>query len=601
MAAGRGRAPRVWWEERPVRPAPSDDLLASARHIANAIGEPDNALQRELLERLEAQAARLRDGAFQLAVLGQFKRGKSTLLNALIGAPLLSAGVLPLTAVPTFLSDAPHLSVRLSHLSGTVDEKPAASLDDLARDVADVTTEEHNPRNEKAIARVDVGIPAAPWLKGVTLIDTPGIGSTQAHNTEAAYGVLPECDAALFVSSVDPPITEVEIAYLTRICESVPRVVVVLNKIDLAEGDDRDTMIAFTTSVIAERAPPQVEREIFPVSARAALRARIARDASALTASGLAGLEDHVRTRLVERKQEVLRVSVRAKMLDLAKALAADAAMTATALSLPLVELDRKTEAFDAAALDFERERTVLEDALNGEWRRAIQRLGVLCDEVDRHVRERLEPILARASEAGGEDRAGTIVTEAMTEVFEGEFGRLVAAVEAELVTAIEVQERRYEALVADVRQLAGSLLDVAVPKVASGARLHLGRKPYWLGELRIETMTSLTVDGLARLLPAAWRRERRARQLRESAMRALARNISDLQWSMKQNIDDSFRRLLASSRAAVETSIAVTRNLLATTRARRRDEDASLQVELDRARERQALLGELSRSLSGS
>ena len=75
-------------------------------------------------------------------------------------------------------------------------------------------TEEANPRNVLNVARVDVFLPAQLLERGVVLIDTPGVGSTHRHQTAAADAVLPECDAALFVVSADPPITEIEIDYL---------------------------------------------------------------------------------------------------------------------------------------------------------------------------------------------------------------------------------------------------------------------------------------------------------------------------------------------------------------------------------------------------
>ena len=63
-------------------------------------------------------------------------------------------------------------------------------------------------------------------------IDTPGVGSTLRHNTEAAIAVSPQCHAGFFVLSADPPVTEAELVYLERVRPHVAQLFFILNKID---------------------------------------------------------------------------------------------------------------------------------------------------------------------------------------------------------------------------------------------------------------------------------------------------------------------------------------------------------------------------------
>ncbi|MGH6702988.1 MAG: hypothetical protein ACRECG_06255 [Bradyrhizobium sp.] len=95
------------------------------------------------------------------------------------------------------------------------------------------------------------------------MIDTPGIGSTYSHNTSAAHAVVPERDAALFVLSVDPPITEAEVEYLSIICQTASRVVITLNKIDLLDASDRKKAMAFLASVLSQHALGKIDMTIF--------------------------------------------------------------------------------------------------------------------------------------------------------------------------------------------------------------------------------------------------------------------------------------------------------------------------------------------------
>ena len=81
-----------------------------------------------------------------------------------------------------------------------------------APSLAGFVTEKGNPKNKLGVAEVQVDLPAPILTGGVVLIDTPGIGSTYRHNTSATLNFLKQCDAALFLVSADPPITEVELA-----------------------------------------------------------------------------------------------------------------------------------------------------------------------------------------------------------------------------------------------------------------------------------------------------------------------------------------------------------------------------------------------------
>lgn len=135
-------------------------------------GHPSLSVLHTLRERL--QEARL-----QIAILGQFKRGKSTFINALLRAPLLPSAVVPATAVPTFIAWGPEPHIRVSYQDSRPSEDfsppdPAAIRAELDQWV----TEEGNPVNRRKVRRVDLSFPADVLRDGMVVIDTPGVGST---------------------------------------------------------------------------------------------------------------------------------------------------------------------------------------------------------------------------------------------------------------------------------------------------------------------------------------------------------------------------------------------------------------------------------------
>ncbi|HUA07968.1 MAG TPA: dynamin family protein [Candidatus Acidoferrales bacterium] len=190
-----------------------------------------------------------------VAVLGQFKRGKSSLVNTLLGEDVLPTGRLPLTGVTTTVSYGARGSM-VRYLDGREEDA------DL-RDLATFVTEEYNPENRLGVARVDVELPLT-LLHDMVLIDTPGIGSTLAHNTQAAQEASERVDLAIFVTGPEPPITSEEAAFLRQVHNLAERVIVVLAKIDLVRGAERE-ILAFTRRVLDEALPRSIP--LFAVNA----------------------------------------------------------------------------------------------------------------------------------------------------------------------------------------------------------------------------------------------------------------------------------------------------------------------------------------------
>ena len=150
---------------------------------------------------------RVQHERLQIAVIGQFKRGKSTFVNALIGAPVLPTAVVPLTAIGTFIGWRNEPLIQVQFADGRpIEHFTASEVEDIRKILSRFVTEEENPKNRLGLERVDFFYPAPILADGTILIDTPGIGSTFTHNTEAALRLIPESHASLVVLSSDPPI-----------------------------------------------------------------------------------------------------------------------------------------------------------------------------------------------------------------------------------------------------------------------------------------------------------------------------------------------------------------------------------------------------------
>jgi hypothetical protein len=204
-------------------------------------------------------AARVSEGRFYVACIGQFKRGKSTLLNALVGYPVVPTGFVPVTAVPTVIRFGDKLHARIRIRDG--------SWRDVAMsDLKEYITEELNPENEKALDGAEVFVPSPLLSSGMCFVDTPGLGSVFTGNTATTQAFIPHIDAALVVVGADPPIAGEELALVESIGTQVQDLILVINKADRTSDPERAAAAKFTREILEKRLHRSMG-EVFEVSA----------------------------------------------------------------------------------------------------------------------------------------------------------------------------------------------------------------------------------------------------------------------------------------------------------------------------------------------
>jgi GTPase Era involved in 16S rRNA processing len=204
-------------------------------------------------------AERVSEGRFYVACIGQFKRGKSTLLNALIGHSILPTGVIPVTALPTIIRYGRHLGARVRFQGATWTDIPVGAVEDYV-------SEKKNPENAKGVAGVEIYVPSPLLETGMCLVDTPGLGSVFAGNTAATNAFVPHIDAAIVVVGADPPLSWDELQLVDAIAKEVHDLIFVLNKADRTSDGERTAAIEFTCNVLERRLQQKVT-SVFEVSA----------------------------------------------------------------------------------------------------------------------------------------------------------------------------------------------------------------------------------------------------------------------------------------------------------------------------------------------
>jgi len=540
--------------------------------------------------KLRDLSLRLREERFHLAVLGQFKRGKSTLLNALLGEPLLPSAVVPLTSIPTFIYAGPRREAKVLFQDGERQETHSCErAEEMSAFLARFVAEEHNSKNRLGVSQVDVFHPAPILQRGVVLIDTPGIGSTFRHNTEAALNFLPQCDAALFVVSADPPVTEVEIDFLRQVRNKVTRLFFVLNKVDYLSIEEKEQAAGFFKMVLREQLGFPEDIELFCLSARQGLEAASRQDAALWGQSGLGELNEFLVHFLVDGKASALSEAVARKAADVLGEVAMRLDLGLRALEMPLADLAERKLIFEEKLVEIRQQQQMAGDLLAGDKKRIYQFLEDQVAALQRRAVADLEQVLddALANVKGGDYHSPTreALDNEVPKFFALEMGRLIAEVDQRLSQVLRPHQERANQLIASVRQTAAQIFEVPFHAPESEGVFQAKRTPYWVTAKWLAAISPTPPIHLDRLLPAGLRQVRVRKRLQGQIQDIARRNVGNARWATQQNLDRAFLRFGSTLRGRLEETVAATYGAIEAASRRRQEEGEKASQEGPRLR----------------
>jgi tRNA U34 5-carboxymethylaminomethyl modifying GTPase MnmE/TrmE len=553
--------------------------IARAEHIVDEAG-PSYVSCRE---KLHALKQRLREERFHLAVLGQFKRGKSTLLNALLEEEALPVSVIPLTAIPTFIRSGDRRHARVIFNGGESSiERDAANTQELSEFLAQYVTEEANPANRLGVSYVEVLHPA-PFLRaGVVLIDTPGIGSTHRHNTEATLNFIPQCDAALFVVSPDPPITEVEIEFLREVQSRISRVFYVLSKADYLEDSDKNKILAFLQGVLHDQAGVGTDVPILPVSARLGLEARKRGDGEEWAKSGMRDIENLLLDFLVHEKESALAEAISSKASDVIGEVLLEMRLSVQSLRMPLEALETRLETLKSILAEADSQRTSEKDLLEGDRKRMAALLEEQAELLRRKARQKFLQVAKSALEEHylNTDAAQRALAEVIPGFFEHELGDMSRAFECQVRDALNRHRQRTDALIESIRRTAAELFDIQYQPLTSREEFEIKREPYWVTHHWPISLGVLPEGFWDKLLPHGIRKSRAIRRMRERIEVLVAENVENVRWPTLQNLQKSFREFGNAIDARLQEAVSATKGAIEAAYEKRKTQSTLVETE---------------------
>ncbi len=510
----------------------------------------------DLAARLAASRRAIGDPAVRVVVAGEFKMGKSALVNALLESPVCPVDEDLATAVPTLVRWAATPEAHTTARSDSIGAEPIVSA--IAYDDrADYCSEAGNHDNDRGLQLVELGLPAPMLAAGMQLVDTPGVGGLASVHNAATVAALPAADAVLFVSDAAQELSAPELDFLRAACSACPVVIEVVSKIDFQPAWRR--IVELDRGHLGRAGLPV---EVLPVSV-----------VLAAERSGLAALRanlDTVLNEAVDRRVDVAIVEAQIALRQVEQVVRAERdAADPTRVDTVMAELAQANAQAD-----------LLNDPAAGWLVTLDDGMGDLRTDIDYDLAGRLRTVTRQAEERiattdpadGWDEFAAWLEQQVMADIA-ATYLALSTGAEA---LAARVAER-FEAAEADIGATLGAETERAIDSVhvgGGGGSRRLGASQRgvlllegsWTGIEAFSMVGGLI--GLSLLNPLSLvlgifmgrrvLREEKQRQLasrREQARQSVSRYFEEVTFRVSRDVQDALRRIHRGLRASFATS----------------------------------------------
>ena len=247
-------------------------------------------LEKMELEQLDELRQLVQDERFSVVVIGEFSRGKSTFINALLGAALIPMDVLPETAVIHALHYGEEPALTVVRRDGST-EKGEASSEYLQQFVV-------GNQDVDAVSYIKIAYPADFLAGNVLLVDTPGVSDMDEQRAEITYGFLPQADVVIVLLDATAPLKKTEKDFINQrvLPQGIRRVIFVANKADHIDPEEvPDNYAEILQKRLDKAFGESLEGELFLVSAKLALDSALQKNASLWEQSGMEVLTARLR------------------------------------------------------------------------------------------------------------------------------------------------------------------------------------------------------------------------------------------------------------------------------------------------------------------
>lgn len=241
------------------------------------------------LNKLDELKKDIQNDFYTIVVVGEFKHGKTTFVNALLGEDILPVDVTPTTAAIHVLMWGEEKKLEVVKRNGEKEEK-TLNRDSLNDYVAS------QPFNPNEINHLKCIYPSELLKNRVVLVDTPGVNDLNEHRSEITHQFIPKADVVLFMLSMSTPVKKTEETFIKDhvLKNGLDKIIYVANfvdRVDEEEIEDITELIQRRIANISKDPNPNV----LPISAIEALEARQTNDEELYEISGVQAVQEKMR------------------------------------------------------------------------------------------------------------------------------------------------------------------------------------------------------------------------------------------------------------------------------------------------------------------
>lgn len=327
---------------------------------------------------------------YTIMVVGEFKHGKSTFVNALLGQDIMPRDVTPTTATinAVFHSETPELQILKT--DGQI-EKRELTVNELNQYTAAADFQVDEVKYLKLFLN-------APLLQNrVVLIDTPGVNDLNQQRSDITFQFLPRADVIIFMTSMDAAIKQTEKTFIQEflISNGLDKIIFTANFMDRIDEDELDDTIDYIERRIQNIVSGESVR-LFPISAREALDGKLRGDDELTKYSGVPELETEIKSRIEggDRSREKLD-RFQWRLRAIAETVKAEIATAIDVSSQSLADLEAQLEAVESWFSNQDTWRAQLQTYLNERHneisymvRKSVQHFGGnVREEIENRIR----------------------------------------------------------------------------------------------------------------------------------------------------------------------------------------------------------------------
>jgi len=497
------------------------DILTQLEKILKKSGWEFNLIEGKIKENI----AKLQSEQIVVSVIGQFKRGKSSVINALLSEEILPISVLPLTAIPVFIYYGEKYGLQIKTKKEVLNFK---NIEEIKKVLFEFATEKGNPENKKEVEEIKLFYPSELLENNIVLVDTPGVGSIYAHNTKAAEDVIPKSDIGVFVVSPDSPFSEVEMNYFKKVLPKIKTSFFVINKSDTVTEMDLEEVKKFYFNILDKIFNGDAKNYVFTVSSK--------------TKAGINELKEAIKSYIEVKKTEILIDVSKERIKEIFNLAKNEMGLILNSLKMPLKKLEENIGLFNDCLIDIESKADMINGNILIRKNKITEYLEDELSELDKEIHSNFINDFLSGAEKGiiDEENINKVIND-ISNIFESRQREIEKEVEKRVVSVLFELKEDFEAPLKELKQKTIEFfnIDIEIPQEATEFKFL--KRPYFVDKNFSFSYKLLKDNLFFKILPGVFKKKIVLSYLENDFEDIILRNSNNIRWETIQSIQDTF------------------------------------------------------------